>query len=780
MILHDATFETLAKAPVKQSDVIVARQILDVSGYIDDTTLIWNAHKTPDGMGGYIYGPLMEVKIDAVGQMLGVATKKATVKLLGTNVTLPNIGDTFQIRLGLYNQDPSVSGFNYISEGFFLVETIDQNFDDGFTTITLYDHMWRAGKLIYSNVVGTDTVDYPITVEDFAGFIANLLNVDLMSGFSSLPNSQYNIAADLYSSISRATIQNVIQDIAGATGTTARISDTTLVFSQYSVSSENLDSSTLKTLKVGETYGPITSVILGRQPQNDNIALYAANPTNYVVSAVNTGTDVLTITDSGMATGNMVYFVSTGTLPAPLVAGQRYYTYMVSGDDTFKLSDTYAHAKAGTNFINITSAGTGTISINPIVTKEIQINNDEILDDDRETLLPPLYNTLSGIDWTDVKADTVGLGWHEVGDVIKFTQGPKTVRAFLSEVHLTLAGSVKENLVSTIPDLAAIDYQAAGGIIKTLYNTEIKVDKQGHDITSIVEEQSTFEGVTTDNFTEIYQNLTDILLTIQNAGGGNLVQNSVGFGKEPAQDLNLYKYDSLLFWTYPDPYQQIVDGTITSYTSSESQAGGGVSGQVVELIGLDVFIEQQIAVAVGVPWSFGLRVNNGLLVGGAEITLYNDIDTYTITIDQLRSYEWEEIKLENKLSSMPWLKIKITAQSADSFKYTDLRLMYGATLNTWAQSPTEILDTNIQFTKLGMQIFDNVHDTETRVTYNEFSTRRRADGAILFEADDKGVVTRDLTVKGVTNYDDANGVVIKQVTIPKTSALGGISWIKVL
>jgi hypothetical protein len=222
--------------------------------------------------------------------------------------------------------------------------------------------------------------------------MATLINVDLMSGFASLPNSQYEISQDLYSSISRATVQNAIQDIAGATGTTARITDTTLVFSQYDVSSENLDSDTLKTLKIGDTYGPITSVILGRQPQNDNIALYAANPTNFDVSSVDTSANTLTITDSGMATGNMVYFTSTGTLPAPLVAGKNYYVYMVSGDDTFKLSDTYSHAIAGTNFIDLTSAGTGTISIDPIVTKEIQINNDEILDDDRITLLPPIYN----------------------------------------------------------------------------------------------------------------------------------------------------------------------------------------------------------------------------------------------------------------------------------------------------------------------------------------------------------------------------------------------------
>ena len=85
----------------------------------------------------------------------------------------------------------------------------------------------------------------------------------------------------------------------------------------------------------------------------------------------------------------------------------------------------------------------------------------------------------------------------------------------------------------------------------------------------------------------------------------------------------------------------------------------------------------------------------------------------------------------------------------------------------------------MQFTKNGMRIFDSVHDTETQVTYNEFSTRRKADGVILFEADDTGVVTRDLGIKGQTTYNDSAGGVIKQVTIPKSSALAGIAFILV-
>ena len=140
LILHDNTFEDLAKAPVKhEPNVVVARRVLDEFGDMNDDGLItWQS-------GDFI----MEVKIDVVGEMLGSITKKATIKLMeGVDLDQLKIGDLFQVRLGLYNNDPSVSGYNYISEGHYLVDEITLDGDAGFVTITMYDHMWKAGQAL--------------------------------------------------------------------------------------------------------------------------------------------------------------------------------------------------------------------------------------------------------------------------------------------------------------------------------------------------------------------------------------------------------------------------------------------------------------------------------------------------------------------------------------------------------------------------------------------------------------------------------------------------------
>lgn len=222
MILHDNTFEELANAPVKQTDVEVARQIQDPYGFYDDT-LIWTSSDT-----------LMSVTIDAVGGFLGTVTKKAVVKLLGIIDTTTS-GDVFQVRLGLYDQDLLVLDFNYISQGFYIVDNIAYDYDAGSTTITMYDHMWRAQNSLYTNFADVYGFSFPATVEELAAQMASVIGVELMTNFSLLPNAEYNILVDPFATIANATVQTVIQEIAATTGTIARISDTTLVFKQYEV-----------------------------------------------------------------------------------------------------------------------------------------------------------------------------------------------------------------------------------------------------------------------------------------------------------------------------------------------------------------------------------------------------------------------------------------------------------------------------------------------------------------------------------------------------------------
>lgn len=747
MISHSPAFELLSQAPVKTSDVKVVRQLQDdeTGVYSDDNTALYESD-----------GNLMSVVIDSVGQFLGTATKKATVKLIGIEKS-SQAGDIFQIRLGLFNEDPSVSGFDYVSQGFYIVDNVKYDYDGGSTTITLYDHMWTATQSPYA----TGVVEFPITVGDLAVAMAQALGVDLMEGFEDLPNADYLITQDLYANINSATLQNVIAEIAATTGTTARISDYTLVFAKYQLSDESLNSDLLKTLKIGDYYGPITSVILGRVPQNDNIAVTNKTAASTTISSVNTTTNLITVTGNELLDGTLVQIESTGDMPGGLAPKTNYFVYTGGDANTFKLMTTWADAIAGTNAVDITSAGTGTISLASLPNQELQINNVEIMDDDRALLLPPLYGELLGVGWYAGNANTIGLPWHEVGDVISFAQEEDgtSVPVLIQEVHLTLAGSVQETLVSTIPDQEGINYQTAGGVIKTIYNTEIKVDKQNNEIQSIVSQQIQ-DGIDNQTaFTEVNQRVDNVTTQIQSMGGGNLILNSVGYAKETDGELS--------FWTHSGA------GVITSYSSAASLSAGAVSGNTIQLIGAaGTKITQRINVANTSEYSFGFRVRKTLGDGSATVTIANDATSFTIPIDLTTAYVWQELKMENVTPNQNYWDVTVEiTDDTESIEITDLRVLNGTTLVQWTQSQSEILNTQVALTTEGIRVSSNVYNGDfTVMTPLEFAGYSSASGS------QKKVfwVNRDTTqmanaqVDGVVNF----GNVIRAIPITSGSSAG--------
>lgn len=86
--------------------------------------------------------------------------------------------------------------------------------------------------------------------------------------------------------------------------------------------------------------------------------------TPVLVSSVDTGADTMTIAFGTTNTRQTVSFTTTLTLPAPLVVLTLYYLTLVS-PDTWILYPTAADQNAGTNQINITTTGTGTIMAVP-------------------------------------------------------------------------------------------------------------------------------------------------------------------------------------------------------------------------------------------------------------------------------------------------------------------------------------------------------------------------------------------------------------------------------
>ena len=269
-------------------------------------------------------------------------------------------------------------------------------------------------------------------------------------------------------------------------------------------------------------------------------------------------------------------------------------------------------------------------------------------------------------------------------------------QVYVTDTHLELGNGIKETIKGVAPTATQTDYARAGGITKTIYNTEIKVDKQKQEIESVVSKQTQVDQKLNEEFSKITQNIKDVVTTIQTTGGGNLIKNSVGYAKN--QD------GTLVEWTKNNV------GSVKSYTSPESRSYGAVSGNVIELK-KGAIITQRLNVASSgkIPYSLSFRAKKGA-IGTATVKLSNTIDSFVITIPENKEIIWQNFDLTKIDPSMNYLDVTVsTSNNCEEFLITDLMVNMGDQVVPWVQANGEILNTQVAVNDQGMMVSSSVY-----------------------------------------------------------------------
>ena len=118
--------------------------------------------------------------------------------------------------------------------------------------------------------------------------------------------------------------------------------------------------------KVRMVYDTISTGIIPSVAAGDTILsssfVCSADPIgSFTCSADHTLNQFTTTVPHGFVSGVITQFMTTGTMPLGIAAGTDYYVVRDSATK-FRLSDTYDHAIANTNIIDITTAGSGILS----------------------------------------------------------------------------------------------------------------------------------------------------------------------------------------------------------------------------------------------------------------------------------------------------------------------------------------------------------------------------------------------------------------------------------
>lgn len=359
---------------------------------------------------------------------------------------------------------------------------------------------------------------------------------------------------------------------------------------------------------------------------------------------------------------------------------------------------------------NITLSDESSIETNGLT--EFKIANNEILDDEREELIEPIFDALNGIEFDGINAETEGHGWYEIGDVLTVSQTVDEVTTdytpYITEIHLTLEGSIKETIVCTVPDPTKTNYATAGGILKTIYNTEIKTDKQNQQIISVVEQMTQLGDDVAENYSQVIQTLEQITNTFQTTGGNNLIKNSVGYATENDDG-------SPTFWDVTGT------GTVTANTSPESLNYGAVSGNQINLAGDSPKMTQRVLVQAGGKYSIAFKVKKEA-TGSAVLRLTNETDNFEIVIEDSTAYLWNEMSLVALEPTLGYLDVEIESDGAIGLAITDLMMTIGDSTTVWQQASGEILNTQVALNSEGIKVKSSVYEGDfTQITPLEFA-----------------------------------------------------------
>jgi hypothetical protein len=161
---------------------------------------------------------------------------------------------------------PGETEYNYKTFGTYIIKT--QKYDDEASTLNLecYDLMIQS-MIPYDLALDYTDATNPVTVKVFLDAIC--MRLGWARGYTTFTNSDVVIDGEKFDN--SWTYRDVLDQIAQVAAGVIAFKDDALCVLYPTSTGEIIDASNLRSLTVGDKYGPVNSVVLSRTPQEDNI-----------------------------------------------------------------------------------------------------------------------------------------------------------------------------------------------------------------------------------------------------------------------------------------------------------------------------------------------------------------------------------------------------------------------------------------------------------------------------------------------------------------------------
>lgn len=193
------------------------------------------------------------------GEMFKTIMQYVEIEFVG----FVDVGETLSLRFGVLDDDSQE--YDFLDWGSFIVdkETIEKNIGKNSTSFTAYDYILKS-CVEYKQMIN---ITYPVTVKKFLEAVCAKLGLSLQT--ESFANMNQLIREEKFIN-GEYTYRDVLDHIAGAVGAAIITKDTNLYIKYPKTTSLDIGLSNQKTMRLMEKWGPINSLVLSLQPQEDN------------------------------------------------------------------------------------------------------------------------------------------------------------------------------------------------------------------------------------------------------------------------------------------------------------------------------------------------------------------------------------------------------------------------------------------------------------------------------------------------------------------------------
>ena len=333
---------------------------------------------------------------------------------------------------------------------------------------------------------------------------------------------------------------------------------------------------------------------------------------------------------------------------------------------------------------------------------EWKIENNEIIDKDRDNAMTPIYNAMHGIKYYPFETTTEGLGWYEIADNLDIINDVGDVfNTTLFNFSITIDGGIKETLKTVAETKTQTQYQYATTIAKRVKNTEIIVNKQEQYIENLVTDMYEEDGLVHENFTTIHQDIDNIINSVQNSGGNNLIKNSVMFAVDSDNNPNN--------WTVEGA------GTLSISSSAEAVNSGSISGNIFTL--LNKKVSQRVSVKVDtddIPadektyYTFSTKIKKDA-TGSCYVRLYNSNEEYRIDLGAGESSFYGDYEIKALLPKDTYYIVEFYGSADSNATFTDSMLSVGEYKTLWTQASGEIMNTQVNINLDGVLVKSSIY-----------------------------------------------------------------------